>query len=70
MAGKYRTIQGDAWDAIAYRLWGKEHLMHFLLAANPAYMDVLTFPAGVELIVPDMPAATAVTSTAELPPWM
>ena len=68
MAGKYRTIQGDAWDAIAYRLWGKEHLMHFLLAANPAHMDVLTFPAGVELTVPDLPASA--TATAELPPWM
>jgi len=70
MAGKYRTIQGDAWDAIAYRLWGKEHLMHFLLAANPAHMDVLTFPAGVELIVPDLPAAAVATTPAELPPWM
>ena len=69
MAGKYRTIQGDAWDAIAYRLWGKEHLMHIIMAANPAHMDVLIFPAGVELIVPDLPT-TVTTTTAELPPWI
>ena len=70
MAANYRTIQGDAWDAIAYRLWGKEHLMHLLMAANPAHMDVLIFPAGVELVVPDLPATALTTSTAELPPWI
>jgi len=69
MAGNYRTIQGDAWDAIAFRLWGTEHLMHILMAANPLHMDVLIFPAGVELVVPDLPA-TATTTTAELPPWI
>ncbi len=70
MAGNYRTVQGDAWDAIAYRLWGKEHLMHFIMEANPAYMDVLSFPAGVELVVPDLPAAARTVKKAELPPWM
>lgn len=69
MAGSYRTVQGDAWDAIAYRLWGKEHLMHYLMSANPRWMDVLIFPAGVVLAVPDLPVA-ATTITAELPPWI
>ena len=68
MAAKYRTVQGDAWDSIAYKLWGKEHLMHILMAANPSHIDVLVFPAGVELSVPALPTVT--TTVKDLPPWM
>ncbi len=58
----YRTIQGDAWDLIAFRLWPKEQrktqrpelLMHHLMLANPEHMDTLIFPAGVELMIPNI----------------
>lgn len=53
MATEYITQQGDCWDAIALRLWGDEHLMDRLIAANIEYMDMLEFPAGVRLNVPD-----------------
>lgn len=49
MATEYITQQGDCWDAIALRLWGDEHLMDRLIAANIEYMDMLEFPAGVRL---------------------
>ncbi|MDR3361314.1 MAG: tail protein X [Desulfovibrio sp.] len=64
----YRTIQGDAWDAIAYRLWNDERFASDIIAANPEYADYLIFPAGVILTLPavDVSAKTA----SNLPPWM
>lgn len=55
MAAKiYTTTQGDAWDTIAYRLFGEERLAHKLMRANPEHLDVLVFSAGVELCVPEI----------------
>ena len=67
MGTSYRTQQGDFWDTIACRLWGKEELMHELLRANPEHADVLVFPAGVVLTVPDVNTSTV---PKDLPPWM
>lgn len=69
MAAKtYRTIQDDAFDAIAYRLWGDERLARELIQVNPEHADVLLFEAGVVLTVPDVHIrARAATN---LPPWM
>jgi len=66
-ASSYRTVQGDMWDTIAYRLWGNEHLSHRLLAANPAYRNQVIFPSGVVLAVPAL--TTEQTSQAVDPPW-
>lgn len=64
----YTTIQGDAWDTIAYRLWGEERHMDRLIQTNVDHADVLIFPAGVKLFVPDAPARRSYLK--ELPPWM
>lgn len=61
----YRTIQGDTWDIIAYREYQSERLMSALLEANPDYVDVVIFPAGIVLNVPEV--ELSVPST--LPPW-
>lgn len=50
----YTTMQGDAWDAIAFRLFGEERLAHKLMQANSEHMDVLMFPAGVLLTIPEI----------------
>jgi phage tail protein X len=63
----YITVQGDTWDAIAYRLWGEERLFMELVSANPRHLDVVLFPAGVELHVPPAPDRFI---KQELPPWM
>lgn len=65
MANTYTTVQGDMWDSIAYRLYGDEGGMNALIAANPSYIDVMVFPAGVVLAVPNYIKPTANT----LPPW-
>ena len=65
---KYRTIQGDTWDKIAYRLYqdyGAENLMSILLDYNPDYVDYAIFPAGIMLDVPNITAPVV----ENLPPW-
>lgn len=49
---KYKTIQGDTWDLIAYKLWGSEYLFPLLLDVNLNYRDVIIFDGGIELNVP------------------
>lgn len=68
-ANTYTTVQGDTWDSIAYRLWGEERHMDSILACNPEYSDVLVFPAGMSLCLPDT-STVKITKTSELPPWM
>ena len=61
----YRTVQGDAFDGIAWKIWGHEHMAIRLIDANPEHADVVVFEPGVELRVPDAEAPT----TVDLPPW-
>ncbi len=61
----YTTIQGDMWDSIAYKVYGKEYGMDALLRANESYKDVAVFPQGVKITCPDVDEAV----TDILPPW-
>lgn len=63
----YRTIQDDTFDAAAYRIWGRESMTRGLIDANPEYADVVFFPAGVDLTVPDVEAPV---SAEILPGWV
>ncbi|PAD73914.1 tail protein X [Paenibacillus campinasensis] len=61
----YRTIQGDTWDGIAFSLAASESFMVPLMEANADYAETVMFPAGVELVVPNILIPAAST----LPPW-
>ncbi|MBB6670507.1 tail protein X [Cohnella nanjingensis] len=61
----YRTLQGDTWDGIAFKLYGDAKLMTLLINANPDHAQTVIFSAGVQLKAPDRPAETA----DDLPPW-
>ena len=65
----YVSIQGDWWDMIAIRCYGRkrgnEHLMHRLIEANYPLRDLCNFPAGVAVIVPEI----EVGSQIQLVPW-
>lgn len=61
----YTTIQGDMWDGIAKKLFDDEAGLNALIKANREYSDILVFPAGVQLQVPDY----SKPNTAILPPW-
>lgn len=66
---KYRTIQGDTWDKIAFREYpalGRERLVSTLIEANARYSDIVIFPAGIVLDVPEVDVPRVNT----LPPWV
>lgn len=58
MAGTYTTTQGDTWDLIAYKLYGEEKYMKYLIEANWQMLDVLIFSSGTVLTVPDIQEKT------------
>jgi phage tail protein X len=51
----YTTIQGQCWDQIAKKLYGRETALGALVAANPERRAVTVFAAGVVLRCPDLP---------------
>ena len=53
------------WDLIAKRLYNDEASLNVLLEANQRYADMVVFPAGVELYVPEYTAPVI----SMLPPW-
>ncbi len=65
MPSTYTTLSGDIWDNIAYKQLGGERYTSVLMEANPEYLDMVMFPAGVELVLPDITSPTPET----LPPW-
>ncbi len=65
MVNTYRTVQGDFFDDIAYRLYGSERYGVSIMTANPGYADVVRFAAGITLTIPQVASSTNVTSV----PW-
>lgn len=61
----YTTIQGDMWDAIAYRELGSEAYTDRLMLLNRQYLGYYTFPAGITLILPEVERKI----NKKLPPW-
>lgn len=62
---KYKTIQGDTWDIIAFNKLGGEQYTHLLIEANFKYRNYVIFPANIELILPEI--TTSINTL--LPPW-
>lgn len=63
----YTTVQGDMWDSIAYAVMGSVRYTDKLMWANQAYLDHYILPAGIELVIPDVPVDWGSEDT--LPPW-
>jgi phage tail protein X len=65
----YTSIQGDWWDLIAIRVYGRkrgnEHLMYRLIEENYALREVAQFPAGIPVFVPEIDVDTEIP----LVPW-
>lgn len=63
----YRTIQGDMWDSIAYRQLGSAAYADKFIQLNQQHRETYIFPAGVELILPEIERAAKPADN--LPPW-
>lgn len=66
MEATYTTRAGDAWDLIAYRVYGDVKYTGWLMAHNFHLLDVFVFDAGTVLNTPPLPAEQAASS---LPAW-
>lgn len=66
MANTYTTQQGDAWDAIAYKVYGDVKYTGWLMQNNFPSLDIFVFDAGTVLQTPDPPADD---DTANVPVW-
>ena len=62
----YITSAGDTWDEIAYKMCGSEVLSSEIMSLNRAYIGVVEFGEGVELIIPVYEASQ---DPETLPPW-
>lgn len=61
----YTTVSGDTWDIIAKEVYGDESYTSYLMNNNQEKIDYFIFPAGVELVIKELPAE----SQSLLPDW-
>lgn len=62
---KYKTLQGDTWDLIAFNKLGGEQYISQLIEANLNYREYVVFPANITLVLPEIETP----KTTILPPW-
>lgn len=55
METTYTTKQGDAWDMIAFRVYGDVKYTGWLMQHNFPHLDTFVFDAGVVLQTPPLP---------------
>jgi len=63
----HTTIEGETWDAIAWRYYGNAYRYPPIIAANPHVPITPVLPAGIVLAIPVLPREA---DTRTLPPWM
>lgn len=62
----YTTVSGDEWDIIAKKVYGDEMYMDLLLDANPDYIGLFRFGAGIVLACPEKPTNK---QSVDIPEW-
>ena len=66
----YRTVSGDTWDLIAYKVYGNEKYFHRLIRNNLNLIDVSILPADIPVIIPDfIEELEQEIQESKLPPW-
>lgn len=66
MPETYTTKQGDAWDAVAFKVYGSETCVGWLMENNRQHLDTFVFDAGVVLNTPDLPESMTASN---MPIW-
>ena len=65
----YKTISGDTWDLISYKLYGSELYFHQLMRANLNLLSVAVFDSNIPIIVTEITTISSAVETSKLPPW-
>lgn len=64
----YRTVNGDTWDLIAYKVYGNENYYHKLMRKNLNLIDISIFSSNIPIIIPEFLDVEEVENS-KLPPW-
>nr|DAT16510.1 MAG TPA: baseplate wedge protein [Caudoviricetes sp.] len=65
----YKTVSGDTWDLISYKLYGSEQHFHQLMRANLNLLSIAVFDSNIPIIVPELDTSTNAVDISKLPPW-
>ena len=69
---EYITSEGERWDTISYKAFGRPDLYHLIFEANRETLYNIkypaTTPAGLKLLLPQLPPQE-LAQTDEVPPW-
>ena len=65
----YRTVSGDTWDLISYKIYGSEQYFHQLLRSNLNLLSIAVFDSNIPIIVPEITPIASAVETSKLPPW-
>ncbi|WP_338953593.1 tail protein X [Fusobacterium nucleatum] len=65
----YKTVSGDTWDLISYKLYGSEQYFHQLMRANLNLLSIAVFDSNIPIIVPELDISTNTVDKSKLPPW-
>lgn len=65
----YRTISGDTWDLISYKVYGNEKYFSKLIKANIELVDIVIFDSNIPIIIPDLDVNFDKALNDKLPPW-
>lgn len=63
---KYTTVSGDTFDLIAKKTLSNEMLAEEIMKANSNLLDYVVFPAGIEVIIPEIKIQSI---NQNQPPW-
>jgi phage tail protein X len=66
---EYITKEGERFDQVAYKAYGKSTLVTTIIQANPKVPIVPKLPAGVVLYIPVLDEVSVKTDKELLPPW-
>ena len=65
----YKTVSGDTWDLISYKLYGSEQYFLQLMRANLNLLSIAVFDSNIPIIVPEITPIASAIETSKLPPW-
>lgn len=65
----YRTVSGDTWDLIAFKVYGSEGYFHDLIRNNLSLIDIAIFDANIPIIIIIPEITDEENDDERLPPW-
>lgn len=65
----YTATEGERWDTIAYKAYGKASQFAGIIIANPLVPIGVRLKGGTELVIPILEENNIKTNAELLPPW-